>query len=157
MEQDAYERARQRIAEARTARYQDPALEAAVQKTREALESLAQTSAELESAVPERLSAALRESMRDEVVPVAQNLAEVRGLSGQTIRRLERLQTDLDTERRARIEDFALLVDLIGSGWRAVERRLDRIERTIDRLERGLEERPAASLRRLDVERRPGA
>jgi DNA anti-recombination protein RmuC len=157
MVEDAYERARQRIADARTARYQDPALEAAVQKAREALESLAQTSAELESTVPERLSSALRDGVRDEVVPVARSLAEVRGLSGQTIRRLERLQTDLDAERRARIEDLALVVDLISSGWRAVERRLDRIERTVDRLERALDDRPAASLHRLDVERRSGA
>ena len=56
--------------------------------------------------MPERLSAALRESMHGEVIPVARSLAEVRGLSGQTIRRLDRLQTDLDAERRARIEDL---------------------------------------------------
>jgi hypothetical protein len=154
---DAFEQARRRIAEARAARYRDPELEAAVQKAREALEALAQTSAELESAVPERLSAALREGMRDEVLPVAKNLAEVRGLSGQTIRRLDRLQTDLDAERRARIEDLALLVDLISSGWGAVERRLDRLERLLDRLERARDAQPAASVHRLDVERRQGA
>jgi len=157
MDEDAFERARRRIAEARAARYRDPALEAALEKAREALEALAQSGAELESSLPERLDSALRAGMRDEVAPVARNLAEVRGLAGQTIRRLERLQTDLDTERRARIEDLALLVDLVTSGWGAVERRLDRLERSLDRFERSLDNRPAAELRRLDVERRPGA
>jgi hypothetical protein len=87
--------------------------------------------------------------MRAEVVPVARNLAEVRGLSGQTIRRLERLQGDLEAERRARVEDLALLVELISSGWRAVERRLDRLERSFDRLERTLEDSPVAQVYRL--------
>jgi hypothetical protein len=157
VDEDAFERARRRINEARAARYRDPALEAALGKAREALEALAQSGAELESSLPERLGSALRDGMRDEVAPVARNLAEVRGLAGQTIRRLDRLQTDLDTERRARIEDLALLVDLVTSGWGAVERRLDRLERSLDRLERSLDDRPAAELRRLDVERRPGA
>jgi hypothetical protein len=73
----------------------------------------------------------------------------MRGLSGETIRKLDRLQTDVEAERRARIEDLALLVDLVSSGWRAVERRLDRLERGLDRIERALEERPPAELRRM--------
>jgi hypothetical protein len=153
VDEDAFERARRRIAEARAARYRDPELEAAVTRAREALEALA----ERESSLPERLDSALRAGMRDEVAPVARNLAEVRGLAGQTIRRLDRLQTDLDAERRARIEDLALLVDLVTSGWGAVERRLDRLERTLDRLDRALDDRPAGELRRLGAERRPGA
>jgi hypothetical protein len=155
VDEDAFERARRRIAEARAARYRDPALEAAVSRAREALEALAERGAELESSLPERLDSALRAGMRDEVAPVARNLAEVRGLAGQTIRRLDRLQTDLDAERRARIEDLALLVDLVTSG--SVERRLDRLERTLDRLDRALDDRPAGELRRLGAERRPGA
>jgi hypothetical protein len=79
----------------------------------------------------------------------------VRGLSGQTIRRLERIQGDLAAERQARVEDLALLVDLIASGWRGVERRLDRLERVLDRLERALEDRPSAAVYR--IERKPGA
>jgi hypothetical protein len=157
VDEDAFERARRRIAEARAARYRDPALEAAVGRAREALEALAERGAELESSLPERLDSALRAGMRDEVAPVARSLAEVRGLAGQTIRRLDRLQTDLDAERRARIEDLALLVDLVTSGWGAVERRLDRLERVLDRLDRALDDRPAGELRRLGVERRPGA
>jgi hypothetical protein len=99
--------------------------------------------------------------MRAEVLPVARHIAEVRGLSAQTIRRLERLQADLDAERLARVEDLALLVDLVSSGWRSVERRLDRLERILDRLERSLEDRPVASLYRIEERRghelRPGA
>jgi hypothetical protein len=156
MTEDAFERARARIAEARAARYRDPELDAAVERAREALEALAQTTSELETAVPERLSAALREGMRSQVEPVARSLAEVRGLSAQTVRRLERLETTIDAERRARIEDLALLVDLISSGWLAVDRRLDRLERSLDRLDRRLDAAPAASVHAIG-ERRPGA
>jgi hypothetical protein len=92
------------------------------------------------------------------VLPVARHIAEVRGLSGQTIRRLERLQGDLDAERRVRVEDLALLVDLVASGWRGVERRLDRLERVLDRIDRASEGRPVAEVYRIeDRERKPGA
>ena len=46
------------------------------------------------------------------------------------IRRLETpAGAEVAAERRERVEDLALLVDLIASGWRGVERRLDRLER----------------------------
>ncbi len=135
-------------------------VEAALAQTKDGLEALAQTAAELEAGIPEQLGSALQEGLRAEVLPVARHIAEVRGLSAQTIRRLERLQGDLAAERKARVEDLALLVDLIASGWRGVERRLDRLERIMDRVERALEDRPAASVYRIDdrQERRvPGA
>jgi hypothetical protein len=99
-----------------------------VERAREQLEAFAQATAELEATLPDRVSNALHESMRAEVVPVARQLAEVRGLSAQTIRRLEGLHAEVAAERRARVEDLALLVDLISSGWRSVEQRLDRLE-----------------------------
>jgi len=46
----------------------------------------------------------------------------------QVIRRLERIETDLLAERNARVDDLALLVDLISSGWRSANERLERIE-----------------------------
>jgi hypothetical protein len=46
------------------------------------------------------------------------------------IRRLERLEGDVLAERHARIDDLALLVDLVSSGWHGVSARLDRLERT---------------------------
>ena len=44
------------------------------------------------------------------------------GSSTRSIRRLERLEGDVLAERHARIDDLALLVDLVSSGWRGVER-----------------------------------
>ena len=49
------------------------------------------------------------------------HLAEVRGLMNQLIRRLERVEGDLLAERHARVDDLALLVDLVASGWRGVD------------------------------------
>jgi hypothetical protein len=154
VEPETLDRARKRLAEAGTAA--DPVtLDTVIERARLALETLGAQTAELESSVPEKLDAAVREGLRAEARPIGRQLAEVRGLSNGTIRRLERLQHDLDAERRARIEDLALLVDLIGSGWHGVERRLDRLERSLDRLERSLEDRPPGEVYRLD--RRSGA
>lgn len=149
MDRESLDRAQARIADARAGKPEVADLAAALEGARTALDELAGRAAELETSVPVRLGAAIEEGMRAEVIPVARNLAEVRGLSGQTIRRLERLQGDLDAERRARVEDLALLVELISSGWRAVERRLDRLERSFDRLERSLEDSPVAQVYRL--------
>lgn len=150
MDRDALERARTRLAEAREERPNRLDLEAALERAESALDGLARTAAELEATVPERLGSAIGEGMRAEVVPVARQIAEVRGLTGQVVRRLEGLQAEIAAERRERLDDLALLVELIGSGWRGVERRLDRAERIHDRIERTLEERPGAALYRID-------
>jgi hypothetical protein len=157
MDRDAIERARVRLAETSEGRPDDAALQALLERARSGLEALALTTSELETAMPERLETSLQKGLREEVIPVARHLAEVRGLSGQTIRRLERLQLDLASERRARVEDLALLVDLITSGWRGVEKRLDRIERMLDRVERVLDERGSESAAVYRIERTPGA
>jgi len=157
MDRDAVERAQRRLARAREGRVEQADLDSALERARAALEELAERSAELETTIPQRLGAAIEDSLRTEVLPVARHIAEVRGLSGQTIRRLERLQGDLDAERASRVEDLALVVELITTGWRGVERRLDRLERILDRLERSLEDRPVASLYRIEEQRRPGA
>jgi len=96
------------------------------------VEELAQVAAELESSLPGRVQDAIRDGVRTEAAPVARQLAEVRGLAGQTIRRLESLENDLIAERHARIDDLALLVDLISSGWSGIDVRLARMERTLD-------------------------
>src|ERR671922_963768 len=145
MDRDAIERARMRLAASADGEREDAALEALLERARAGLEALAVTTAELEAGMPERLDSALQQGLREEVLPVARHLAEVRGLSGQTIRRLERLQGDLAAERKARVEDLALLVELITCGWRGVERRVDRLERTLDRVERALEDRPESA------------
>ena len=80
---------------------------------------------------PRRVEEAVREGVRAEALPVARQLAEVRGLAGQMIRRLERLEGDLLAEQHSRVDDLALLVDLITSGWKGVDDRLARLERNL--------------------------
>jgi hypothetical protein len=149
MDRDALERARRRIAVA-GARTDAAEVDSALEQAKAGLEALARTAAELEAAVPERLGSAIHEGMKAEVLPVARHIAEVRGLSAQIVGRLERLSGDIAAERRARVEDLALMVDLVASGWRGVERRLDRLERILDRLERSLDEPANAAVYRID-------
>ena len=153
MDREALERAHARLAEAREERPSRVELEATVERAETALDQLARTAAELEAVVPERLGAAIEQGMHAEVLPVARQIAEVRGLTGQLVRRLEALQGEIASERRDRLEDLALLVDLTSSGWRGVERRLDRAESILDRMERALEQRPGAALYRIDGRR----
>jgi hypothetical protein len=105
--------------------------EAVLERARAQVEGLAETAAELASVLPERLDAAIREGMRSEAAPVGRQLAEVRGLVAQLIRRCERIETELAAERRARVEDLGLLVDLVSSGWQSVDERLARIEHAL--------------------------
>jgi len=121
---DALERARQRIELAAEGRVDAAALDAALERARDAVETLAQTTAELEAGLP----VAIQEGLREHFRPSARHLAEVRGLLGQVVRRLERVEGDLLAERHARVDDLALLVDLIASGWKSVNDRLARIE-----------------------------
>jgi hypothetical protein len=50
----------------------------------------------------------------------------------QLLRRLERLEGDLLAERHARVDDLALLVDLVASGWQSVNERLAKIEEALE-------------------------
>ena len=131
MDEKTLERAKARIAEAGSGRVAPAELEAALERTRIQIESLAAAAAELEGTLPEQISAAVHESLRTEVLPVGRTLAEVRGLLNQVIRRLERLEGDVLAERHARIDDLALLVDLVSSGWRGVSERLERVEHAV--------------------------
>jgi hypothetical protein len=71
---------------------------------------------------------ALRDGLREEAAPISRRLAEVKGLSNNAIRRLENIESTLDAERNARVDDLALLVELLTEGWRAMNARLERIE-----------------------------
>jgi len=128
VDEAALERAKARIAQAAAGRVAPAELEATLERTRAQLESLAQSAAELEATLPEKVGAAVHDGLRAEVVPVARQLAEIRGLLNGTIRRLERIEGDLLAERHARIDDLALLVDLVSSGWKGVDARLERLE-----------------------------
>ena len=129
MDETTLERAKARIAEAAAGRIAPAELEAALERTRAQVESLAAAAAELEGTLPAKVSAAVHDGLRCEVLPVGRNLAEIRGLLNGVVRRLERLEGDLLAERHARIDDLALLVDLVSSGWKGVSDRLERVER----------------------------
>jgi len=122
---------------------------AALDRARMQIEALALTADELQTALPEGVAAAVREGVRSEALPVARQLAEVRGLAGQTIRRLERMEGDLLAERYARVDDLGLLVDMIASGFKNMEARLARIEAA-------LEARSEATVYRMDERRAAG-
>ena len=129
MDEQTLERAKARIAEAAAGRVAPAELEAALERARTQIEALAAAAAELEGTLPEKIGAAVHDGLRAEVLPVARHIAEIRGLLNQVVRRLERLEGDLLAERHARIDDLALLVDLVSSGWKGVSDRLERVER----------------------------
>jgi hypothetical protein len=129
MDSLALERAKQRIADAAAGRPPPSELEAVLERSRSQIETLAAAAAELEASIPAQVGSAVRDGLRAEVLPVARHIAEVRGLLNQTIRRLERLEGELLAESHARVDDLALLVDLVSSGWKGVDARLERLER----------------------------
>ena len=128
MDPEAIKRAQARIDQAASGRVEPAQVDAALERAREQVEALAATAAELQSTLPGRVGDALQDGLREQVRPVGRNLAEIRGLMNQVLRRLERVEGDLLSERHARVDDLALLVDLVSSGWRGVEQRLLSIE-----------------------------
>jgi hypothetical protein len=133
MDDDAIARARERLEASAAGRVEPAAVDAALERAREQIEALANAAAELESSLPERVGGAVQDGLREQVLPVARKLAEIRGLMNQVIRRLERVEGDILVERHARVDDLALLVDLVTSGWRSVEQRLTRLEENLSR------------------------
>ena len=106
-------------------------MDAVLERTRAQVEDLALAAAELESTLPARIDGALQDGIREQVRPVGRNLAEIRGLTNNVIRRLERIEGDLLSERHARVDDLALLVDLVSSGWKSVDARLGSLEKSL--------------------------
>jgi hypothetical protein len=134
MDEAAIQRAKERLAAAAEGRVEPGDVQATLERARKQIEALADLAAQIETSLPGQVSEAVREGLKAEVLPVGRHLAEVRGLAGQTIRRLERIEGELLAERHARLDDLALLVDLITSGWKGVDERLARLE---ERLEDG--------------------
>ena len=128
MHENAIQRAREHVERAGGSTWDAAAVDAALERARAGVEALAQTAAELEAALPQRVGEAVRDGVREEALPVARHVAEVRGLMNAVIARLERLETDVRAERNARVEDLAVLVDLVASGWTSVDERLARLE-----------------------------
>ncbi|MGB2874210.1 MAG: hypothetical protein WBB76_01910 [Gaiellaceae bacterium] len=130
MTDDAIERARERLKQAAEGRPDAAAVDAALERARAQIEELAQAAAELQATLPAKIEGALQDGLREQVKPVGRNLAEIRGLTNQVIRRLERIEGDLLSERHARVDDLALLVDLVSSGWKAVDDRIGSLQRS---------------------------
>lgn len=149
MDESAIERARDRIQQ----RADTTAIDALLDRTQAGLESLVSAAEEATAGISDRVDDAVRSGLRDQVKPVARNLAEIRGLMNRLTRRLEQLEGDSAAERHARVDDLALLVDLITTGWQSADARLGRIEATLSRLEQGLEERGGATVYRIEDRR----
>ena len=132
MDNDAVDRALKRLSSAGEGRSDPAAVDATLERARTQVEALALAAAELQTALPERVGNAVRDGVRAEALPVARQVAEVRGLMNNLLGRMERLDGDVLSERHARVDDLALLVDLITSGWRSVDDRLARIEKTLE-------------------------
>ena len=138
MDDDAVKRAMERIASASESRPTEADVQAALERAREQIESLALVAAELEETLPQRVGDAVKEGVREQAQPLGRQTAEVRGLLNRLIRQTERLESDLLAERNARVDDLALLVELITSGWRGVDEKIaaltERFERIDDRV-----------------------
>ena len=148
MDDGTLERAQERVEQ----RADGAALDALLVRAREQVEALAAATSALEESLPGRVE----EVVRGQAQPMGRNLAEVRGLMNQLVRRLSALENDLLTERSARVDDLALLVDLVSSGWKGVDARLGRVEAVVTRLEQGIQENRGAIVYRME-DRRPDA
>jgi hypothetical protein len=124
----ALEKANVRLTEAASGRASPADVDAALERAKAAVESLALASAQMQEGLPDAIQDGLKEHFR----PSARHIAEMRGLMNQVVRRLERLEGDLLAERHARVDDLALLVDLVASGWQSVNDRLAKIEEKLD-------------------------
>lgn len=96
------------------------------------LEALAQAKSDLASGPTGDVGSVVVEAVRVEVRPVA---ARMTAFFEELIDELAEVRRDGEAERRERLEDIGLLVELITAGWRGVDRRLGRIEKMLDRLE----------------------
>jgi hypothetical protein len=152
MDDGAIERAKERIEQ----RADAAAVDVLLERARTSLEQLVAAVDEAAAGLPDRVDDAVRTGLGDQVAPVARNLAEIRGLMNQLIRRLEHVEGDTAADRNARVDDLALLVDLISSGWKNVDARLGGVEAAVTRLEQGLQERGGAIVYRIE-DRRPDA
>lgn len=116
---------------------------------KELIERFRATAAELE-ALPEGVDSVVYEALRVEVRPVAQHVAELGVLFERLLARLEDVSAGVQDERRDRLDDLALLTELVTNGWRSVDRRLARLEQIVARIEAGRHGRRDVRIHRLD-------
>jgi hypothetical protein len=116
----------------------------------ELLQRFQATADELEATLPEGVGSIVHEALRIEIRPVAQHVAELGALFERLLGRIDEVSTSVEDERRDRLEDVALLTELLTSGWRSVDRRLARLEKIVARIEAGRNARREARFYRLD-------
>jgi hypothetical protein len=100
-------------------------------------ENIARATAELESNVPREVGSVVVEALRVEVRPVTERMETMSLLIEEVADAWSELRSQVAAERRERLEDVELMVELMTTGWRSVDRRLARVERMLERLERG--------------------
>jgi hypothetical protein len=93
----------------------------------------ARATPEVVDSLPDTVGTIVYEAVRVEVRPVAESMAQVGSLVEELFRRLDGLAAQIAAERHERVEDLALLTDLISTGWRSVDRRLGRAELVAER------------------------
>ena len=98
------------------------------------------------AAVPDENQLALPVASMDEEpehVPAATPdaaLVQLSSVLGELAEAVRDLRRETDAERRERVDDLAVLIDLITTGWQGLDTRLGRIERQVSRLESGRRE-----------------
>ena len=71
-------------------------------------------------------------------------LVELSSVLGELAEAVRDLRRETDAERRERVDDLAVLIDLITTGWQGLDARLGRIERQVSRLDAGAPRRDVA-------------
>jgi hypothetical protein len=120
-----------------------------------ALERLTDAAAELESTLPLEVGTVVYEAVRVEVRPVVEHVAGLQTLFDSLAGELRLLRREVAAERRDRVDDLALQVELLRTSWVNVDRRLGRIERALAR--RPAERQPAEQGTLLRLEDRQTA
>lgn len=108
----------------------DPPLE---NPARDLAERLSRAAEDLETRHPEDVESVVYEAVRVEVRPVTEHMARMESLIEELAAALARVGSGIDHERHERLQDLALVTDLIVTGWRTVDRRLARLERALER------------------------
>jgi len=119
MDDGVFARAQKQVVQ----RAEGAALDTLITRAREQVDALV--------ALADSLPTRVDDAVRDQAQPLGRNVAELRGLMNQVLRRLEGVESDLLLERNGRVDDLALLVDLISSGWKNIDERLARIEQSV--------------------------
>jgi Bacterial regulatory proteins, lacI family len=113
----------------------DPVDDVLARAREQLLASFSHAAAEFEARLPQGVSSVVYEALRVEVGPVAQHMARMGTLFDELGYIIQKVEQEVGAARQERLEDLKLLIDLIESSWRNVDRRLGRLERKLERLE----------------------